>query len=438
MPYIINKTNGQQLTIVQDASVDQTTDLTFVGRNYSGYGEIQNENFLKLLESFSNSTPPANPISGQTWYNTSDNTLNVCYSQAEGTTPAKFKTLSKLNSSYTEPEVADQGQLWYDLTVGQLKIWSGTEYVIVGPSTGANIKAQWHGDFEYNALTDLPVFNIKAVLGSDDEVVAIVSAETYDMTNDYVNADSPTYPSFVEEVVGETPGFTRIVKGITLQGAATTTTNGITYGSSRKEVTGLSTSSYFWGTAGEALHALRADVSLSSSGISASSTNAAGPFYVPFINTLTNQVYTTSTITFNAAQGILDTTASRARYADLAERYEADAVYESGTVLVIGGDKEVTVTDKYADTRVAGIVSKNPAYMMNSEAGTDETHPYIALKGRVPCKVVGSINKGDLLVTSTFPGYAASWASHAQEGSVIGKALGTQSEGFGVIEVLVV
>ena len=75
---------------------------------------------------------------------------------------------------------------------------------------------------------------------------------------------------------------------------------------------------------------------------------------------------------------------------------------------------------------------------MNSEAGSDESHPYIALKGRVPCKVVGSINKGDLLVTSTFPGYAACWASHAGEGSVIGKALGTQSEGFGVIEVLVV
>ena len=73
MPYIINKTNGQQLAIVQDASVDQTTDLIFVGRNYAGYGEIQNENVLKLLENFSNSTPPASPILGQLWYNTSNN-----------------------------------------------------------------------------------------------------------------------------------------------------------------------------------------------------------------------------------------------------------------------------------------------------------------------------------------------------------------------------
>ena len=124
-------------------------------------------------------------------------------------------------------------------------------------------------------------------------------------------------------------------------------------------------------------------------------------------------------------------------YADLAERYEADAIYEPGTVLVIGGSKEVTTTTKYADTRVAGIVSKNPAYMMNSEAGTDETHPYIALKGRVPCKVVGSILKGDLLVTSTRLGHAEK-ANGFLSGAIIGKALEDNFEGSAVIEVLVV
>ena len=124
-------------------------------------------------------------------------------------------------------------------------------------------------------------------------------------------------------------------------------------------------------------------------------------------------------------------------YADLAERYEADAIYDFGTVLIIGGDKEVTTTDQYANTAVAGIVSQKPAYMMNSAAGTDETHPYIALKGRVLCKVVGPINKGDLLVTSAHMGYATA-AINPPVGAVIGKALGNQSEGFGVVEVLVV
>ena len=424
MPYILNKTNGQQLTIVQDASVDQTTDLLFVGRNYSGYGEIQNENFLKLLESFSNATPPLNPLIGQTWYNTVDNTLNVCYAEASGTTPAKFKSLATSNSGTSAPFDPTVGDLWYDSTNGQLKLWDGSSYIVIGPPTGASIKAQWRGDFEYNVIApDIPVYNIKAVLGSDDEVIAIVSAETYDMSDAYTTP--PTYAS-------RTASFTKILKGITLQGADPIT------GSSRREITGLTTSSYFWGTAAESLTSLRAVTADSSTGITAQTTSTNAQFNVTFIDSSTGAAYIDAGIRYNPSTNILSTIASSALYADLAERYAADAVYESGTVLVIGGKKEVTVTDKYADTRVAGIVSKNPAYMMNSEAGTDETHPYIALKGRVPCKVVGSINKGDLLVTSTYPGYAASWASHAQEGSVIGKALGTQSEGFGVIEVLVV
>jgi hypothetical protein len=74
--------------------------------------------------------------------------------------------------------------------------------------------------------------------------------------------------------------------------------------------------------------------------------------------------------------------------------------------------------------------------MMNSEAGSDETHPGIALKGRVPCKVFGYIKKGDLLVTSSTPGYATA-ASSVHAGAIIGKALEANSEGFGVIEVKV-
>jgi hypothetical protein len=130
-------------------------------------------------------------------------------------------------------------------------------------------------------------------------------------------------------------------------------------------------------------------------------------------------------------------TATSARYADLAERYEADAVYEIGTVLVFGGDKEITTTTQMNDTRVAGVVSTNPAYMMNSEAGTDETHPYVALAGRVPCKVVGRVKKGDMLTTSATPGYACK-AIDPKLGSIIGKALENKDYGeAGVIEVAV-
>jgi hypothetical protein len=129
--------------------------------------------------------------------------------------------------------------------------------------------------------------------------------------------------------------------------------------------------------------------------------------------------------------------ATQARYADLAERYEADKVYEVGTVLVFGGDKEVTTTTQMNDTRAAGVVSTNPAYMMNSDAGTDETHPYVAIAGRVPCKVVGRVKKGDMLTTSATPGYACK-AIDPKLGSIIGKALENKDYGeAGVIEVAV-
>lgn len=75
MAYIINRYNGTVLTSVEDGTVNQTTELKFVGKNYSGYGEIQNENFLHLLENFSNTTPPAKAISGQIWFDSSSSKL---------------------------------------------------------------------------------------------------------------------------------------------------------------------------------------------------------------------------------------------------------------------------------------------------------------------------------------------------------------------------
>jgi hypothetical protein len=128
-----------------------------------------------------------------------------------------------------------------------------------------------------------------------------------------------------------------------------------------------------------------------------------------------------------------------ATYADLAERYSADATYEPGTVLVFGGEAEVTTTTKIADRAVAGIISTEPAYLMNSKAGNSQTHPAIALKGRVPCKVVGVVKKGDLLVTSSVPGYAqAALDNEIKVGTVIGKAIENKSGiAPGIIEVFV-
>ena len=129
-------------------------------------------------------------------------------------------------------------------------------------------------------------------------------------------------------------------------------------------------------------------------------------------------------------------TATEAYYADLAENYEADAGYEPGTVLIFGGNKEVCISDRHNDHRVAGIVSTNPAYLMNSHQEAQFVCA-VALQGRVPCKVLGKVNKGDILVTSSVPGYAIV-NNTPNVGTVIGKALENKLDGDkGVIEVVV-
>jgi hypothetical protein len=103
-----------------------------------------------------------------------------------------------------------------------------------------------------------------------------------------------------------------------------------------------------------------------------------------------------------------------------------------------GGNKELTLASVHATTAVAGIVSTNPAYMMNKDAGSDETHPYIALKGRVPCKIIGPIRKGELVVASGLkPGYATARQLGDDPHAVIGKALEDFLGPLGVIEVKV-
>ena len=122
----------------------------------------------------------------------------------------------------------------------------------------------------------------------------------------------------------------------------------------------------------------------------------------------------------------------QATYADLAEYYEADKPYEPGTVVEFGGDKEVTIAED-GTTRVAGVVSTNPAYVMNSQCQGEHVVA-IALQGRVPCKIRGTVRKGDMLV-SAGEGYARPMI-HPYTGSVIGKSL-ENFEGEGIIEVAV-
>jgi len=126
----------------------------------------------------------------------------------------------------------------------------------------------------------------------------------------------------------------------------------------------------------------------------------------------------------------------QATYADLAEYYESDLDYPVGSVMIFGGDKEVTVSVQHADTRVAGIVSDSGAYIMNQ--GCQGIKVCIALQGRVPCRVVGKINKGDILITSNIKGVAVAADKDLRVGTMVGKALQNyDSDHIGTIEVAV-
>jgi hypothetical protein len=117
--------------------------------------------------------------------------------------------------------------------------------------------------------------------------------------------------------------------------------------------------------------------------------------------------------------------ATSAQYADLAENYLADDEYAPGTVVIFGGDNEITITTEMADERVAGAISTNPAYLMN----TGQTGLPVALRGRVPVKVTGPVEKGDSLVTSSVAGYAVSVGRDCGYGqAVFAKSLETNND----------
>lgn len=399
MPYTVYKTNGVKLTTVEDGKLNISTDLQLVGKNYAGYGQVVNENFVKLLENFSNGTAPLNPLTGQIWYDSLTKRLKIY-------TGTKWNQYLSTTISSNRPVDLTNGEFWFDSAALKLYIKNRDSFVLIGPSAGTVGGGTGGGVGTSIIIADTTVEYEAIKLTIGEATPAVVSPFTYN-----VDATDP----FISQ-------YTKIYNGITLAGADATTGISSTNGS------------YFWGTAADSV---RLDGLPSTEFLKVSDVNIFAEA-ITELNSITRISTGGPSIpgSIEGAWSLESGSTLQSTFADLAERYEADAVYEPGTVLVVGGVKEVTVTSQFADTRVAGIVSKNPAYMMNSKAGNNETHPYIALKGRVPCKVIGPINKGDLLVTSAHPGYACA-GQNVFGSAVIGKALEDKSEGFGVIEVKV-
>jgi hypothetical protein len=137
---------------------------------------------------------------------------------------------------------------------------------------------------------------------------------------------------------------------------------------------------------------------------------------------------------------VIHATATSANYADIAERFAADAPMAEGAVVMLGGAQEITETTEDKSNRVFGVVSSRPAYMMNAAAGNNESHPFVAMTGRTPVRVIGSVNKGDRLVSSSTKGTARAVADSEEINPfhVIGRALEDKyDDGIGMVNCVV-
>ena len=126
MAYVINKFNGVQLVVLDDGTIDTTTSLGLVGRNYVGYGETQNENFVFLLENFANTAPPSRPLPGQIWFNTTDDT-------AYAYDGSNWNPIGSATLSSSAPPNTNSGALWLKTPINQLYVYTGTEWRFIGP-----------------------------------------------------------------------------------------------------------------------------------------------------------------------------------------------------------------------------------------------------------------------------------------------------------------
>lgn len=180
MAYVINKYSGPELLVLEDGTIDTSTSLGLVGRNYIGYGETQNENFVFLLENFANNTPPPRPLAGQIWFDTTTNAPNVY----DGVTWSPIGT-AKLSS--TAPENPNLGSLWLDTTTDQLKIRVGSQWKLIGPEAvlgfgSTKIRSAIVQDINDN---DKPVL----LFETNGSVFAIATAEAFPLKS---NASYPT------------------------------------------------------------------------------------------------------------------------------------------------------------------------------------------------------------------------------------------------------
>lgn len=452
MSYTINHYNGTLLATVADGTVDTSTDLTLIGKNYAGYGQAQNDNFVWLLENFANTSSPANPLAGQIWFDSGNKKLKFW----DGSI---FRNTGGAETASTAPSGLTQGDFWFNTQSNQLYAWTGSTFTLIGPQ-----EVVGSGTTQMQSVSVLDTNNTSHAI-----IQGIVNGNTV-----FVIAGSDA-PFTLNSTTNPITGFDVIEQGVTLQ-YTLNASNGVTSSSQRfwgtatnaEKLGGYPISNFILNTGTPQFSSL---VNFSDTGFTVGSpisklaiynqsqttptiqningttiqfqTLVQGSTVTPLIlngNSVTpgnttanlgsaqlpwanvygtyhwgtaqqadalnvNNVYVTASTSAtpgtivardsssNIYANLFNGTATSAQYADLAEKYLPDAEYSVGTVMAVGGAKEVRECGA-TDTPI-GVISTNPAFMMNRDLVGGV---YVALKGRVPVKIIGGCSKGDRIV----------------------------------------
>ena len=401
MAYTIVKTNGQVLTTIADGTINtSSTSLALPGRNYAGYGQYVDTNFVHQLENYANSSPPPNPLAGQLWYNTNSNTMYVC--PVDGTTSASnwlALTSTSSGGSTTFGAVTVTGNIGSNNMTVTNGISADTITVRLATVTAnatianANVTSGSIGTLTTTTITSGSATTAGTVTGTwtlngTGTANAVAGTGIYmNSGNIVINNSGNTYGIKTDKYM--------YANGTPISFAGTYN-NGNVY----DYLTGSNTVTQFSGV--------------------------IAPTSVTTANITTGGNTTAGQLTGNWTL----TTGSRltATYADLAERFEADAYYDAGTVVELGGDKEITSVKYELSDDIFGVISDTAAYLMNSGAGDNTTHPPVAMTGRVQVKVKGIIKKGDRLVSAGNGLARAAQAGEATAFNVIGRALANKND----------
>lgn len=464
MSYTINLTDGTIYAVIPDGTINTTSSMILVGKNYAGYGEFLDENFVHLLENGANTTPPGAPLVGQLFYNKTTNTMQV-YKGAAG-----WKNIGGATAQASPgPSNNTVGDLWFDTTNAQLKAWNGTSWTLIGPASSSG---QGTSGLEIITVVDS---------GSQEHVVLELYAANVLVAT--VSKDATFTPaSSISGFSTISPGIqlSTAVSGATFRGTATSTAslNGLTSSQFMRSDTNTATTGTLGvtndngltvGIDGDgrlsvttansqvALQNLTSDANLalsvnrSSGGVvnAVFINGASGAVSIPVTLGVTGAVSLPEIVktgsngvgNIGSASSVFNTVFARAtsaQYADVAERFAADTELEPGTVVEIGGLAEITASQSDLSENVFGVISTQAAYLMNSAAGDDRTHPPVAMTGRVPVRVRGIVRKGDRLVSAGEGRARAAAPGEATPFNTIGRALEDKlTQQDGMVEAIV-